>query len=992
MSVTSRRLVSISAALAMAAASFTIASSAQAVTSTTATCKTPDGTTLTASHKWETRSTTDKGHKNTFSVPSGGDVKSLTTKSEWAASSTPSTLTPRTSLETYTKTHKARVTLTLYKTTTQRCDAFTYLYTKDIPTKPGMPRSLSVKPGNASLALKWSAPSATGGADITGYRVYVSSTSSTGPWTLSGGTASGTSRTVSGLKNGTAYWLAVAAVNSVGEGEKVVSSSTYKPFTTPGAPTTLTAVRSDKSVTLSWKAPLSDGGSVIKGYTTYYSADSASGPWKKVGTASDTSRVVKSLTNGTPYWFRVAATNEAGEGSGVVSSAITPAAAPTAPRNLTAVPANASVTLAWEPPSSTGGLAITGYRVFVSDVSKTGPWREFGNASTTPSRTVTGLTNGRDYWFAVSAASSAGEGAQAVSSAVKPRTTPGTPLNLKAVAGNESVTLTWTAPSSDGGAPLNGYTTYLSTGSASGPWSKVSNLSSSTTRKISDLANGTTYWFRVTASNVAGEGGGAVSSPVMPATLATAPQELLATPGNGTVALTWQAPKSDGGSKITGYNVYLSEGSTSSGWKLFSSGSTATSAEANGLTNGSKYYFKVAAVTVIGEGAAVVSKSSVVPFTVPGAPITLTAEPGEGKVALKWAKPVSDGGAPVTDYVVSYQAEGSSWQTFTDSVSTSTTATVTGLTNGTTYSFKVVAVNAAGQGPEVSVSGVMPVGPFLAPTVEGVTLANSNSEQVTVSFTPGATGGRKLKTYEYSIDGGKTWLTPVLVNEGSLITQTSAVVQTGYSYLVRAVASNNDVSPASKSVSKPSSAPTISAAARKSWEGQGANMDITWGSAAGANYYKVFRSTDSKVLGNFGPETNTLNFTLLPWNTQYGFTVAACNAGGCTSYSSPATATTAPVPAAWSVRSPSAGTLEVTMSKMPAGAQSIRIKICDRTANPSCDPDNDQIINNSYNRDGVFNITSVQNNRKYAITILAFQKADGLGTATVAMAKAITTK
>ena len=991
MSVTSRRLVSISAALAMAAASFTMASSAQAVTSATATCKTPDGSTLTASHKWDTRATTDKGHKNTFSVPSGGTVKSLATKTGWVASSAPSTLTPKASVDVYTKSHKAKITLTLYKSTAQRCDAFTYLYTQDIPTKPSAPRSLSAKPGNGSLALKWSAPSSTGGATITGYRVYVSSTSSTGPWTLSGGTASGTTRTIGGLKNGTPYWIAVAAVNSAGEGEKVVSSTTHKPFTTPGAPTTLTAVRSDKSVTLSWKAPTSDGGSAIKGYTTYYSADSASGPWKKVSTSSDTSRLVKSLTNGKPYWFRVTAINEAGEGSGVVSSAITPAAAPTAPRNLTAVPANASVTLAWEQPSSTGGLAITGYRVFVSDVSKTGPWREFGKSSTSPSRTVTGLTNGRGYWFAVSAVSSAGEGAQAVSSEVKPRTTPGAPLNLKAVAGNETVTLTWTAPSSDGGASVSGYTTYLSTGSASGPWSKVSTLSSSTTRKVSDLENGTTYWFRITASNVAGEGGGAVSSPVMPATVPTAPQELLATPGNGTVALTWQAPTSDGGSRITGYNVYFSEGSPSSGWKLFSSGSTATNAQVTGLTNGTKYYFKVAAVTAIGEGAAVVSKSSVVPFTIPGAPTSLTAEPGEGKVVLKWAKPTSDGGASVTDYVVSYQAGGSSWQTFSDSVSTSTTATVTGLANGTTYSFKVVAVNAAGQGAEATISGVMPVGPFLAPTVEGVTMANSTSEQVTVSFTPGATGGRKLKTYEYSIDGGKTWLTPVLVNEGSLVTQPSAVVQTGYSYLVRAVATNNDVSPASKSVSKPSAAPTITAAARKSWEGQGANMDVTWGSASGANYYKVFRTTDSKVLGNYGPETNTMNFTLLPWNTQYGFTVAACNAGGCTSYSSAATASTGPVPAVWSVRSPSAGALEITMTKMPAGAQSIRIKICDRTASPSCDPDNNQIINNSYNRDGVFNITSVKENRKYAITILAFQKADGLGTATVAMTKTITT-
>lgn len=89
--------------------------------------------------------------------------------------------------------------------------------------------------------------------------------------------------------------------------------------------------------------------------------------------------------------------------------------------------------------------------------------------------------------------------------------------------------------------------------------------------------------------------------------------------------------------------------------------------------------------------------------TVPSAP---TGTAGDGQVALTWTAPT--GGLTPTDYIVQYSSNGgSSWTTFSDGVSTATSATVTGLTNGTGYIFRVIAVNALGQGPAGSASGTI---------------------------------------------------------------------------------------------------------------------------------------------------------------------------------------------------------------------------------------------------------------------------------------------
>lgn len=89
--------------------------------------------------------------------------------------------------------------------------------------------------------------------------------------------------------------------------------------------------------------------------------------------------------------------------------------------------------------------------------------------------------------------------------------------------------------------------------------------------------------------------------------------------------------------------------------------------------------------------------------TVPGAP---SGTAGDEEVSLTWTAPT--GGSTVTDYEVQYSSDaGSTWTTFSDGVSTATSATITGLTNGTGYIFRVRAINALGEGPYGSASGTI---------------------------------------------------------------------------------------------------------------------------------------------------------------------------------------------------------------------------------------------------------------------------------------------
>lgn len=98
------------------------------------------------------------------------------------------------------------------------------------------------------------------------------------------------------------------------------------------------------------------------------------------------------------------------------------------------------------------------------------------------------------------------------------------------------------------------------------------------------------------------------------------------------------------------------------------------------------------------------------PATVPGPPTGVSGTPGDGSVVLEWDAPSDDGGSPITDYLIEYSADGgATWETFDDGESATPGVTVTGLTNGVGYIFRVSAVNAQGPSePTASTDVVTP--------------------------------------------------------------------------------------------------------------------------------------------------------------------------------------------------------------------------------------------------------------------------------------------
>ena len=128
-----------------------------------------------------------------------------------------------------------------------------------------------------------------------------------------------------------------------------------------------------------------------------------------------------------------------------------------------------------------------------------------------------------------------------------------------------------------------------------------------------------------------------------------------------------------------------------------------TSHTVTGLTNGTAYKFKVRAVNALGPGAASGPTNAVAPAAKPSAPSKPVATAGDGSVALSWT-PGSDGGSAVTKWQYVKQAgDGvfeTVWRDVPDSGASTRRHTVTGLTNGVAYRFKVRAVNVMGGGTE----------------------------------------------------------------------------------------------------------------------------------------------------------------------------------------------------------------------------------------------------------------------------------------------------
>ena len=485
--------------------------------------------------------------------------------------------------------------------------------------------------------------------------------------------------------------LTLVLITPPGEGAAGVAAK-------PGAPTAVTGVARHQGVRVSWKAPASNGGAVITGYTVTATPGGAT-----ASTSGALTATVVGLTNGTAYTFTVTATNSAGVGpASAASAAVKPVQGtkPGVPTGVAGTPALGGVLVSWKPPASDGGADIRSYTVTAQPGGETAmAW--WGATEVL----VTGLADDKVYVFRVAATNVIGTGAASAESGLvnpgAPRR-PGAPLITELYPRDGAVRVSWSPPD-PGSSELTGYEITAAPGGRT-----VTATPDRTDAVVTGLTNGSPYAFTVTAISKVGRTSSRPSELIAPepAAVPLMPAALLAIPLDKRIDVQWVAPQ-DGGSAITGYKLTAEPGGIT-----VNVAAGTTVAALTGLTNGTSYTVKVTALNKAGAGEAA-SKAGLVPQAarVPGAPPQAqAAASASGSVALSWTAPVDIGTAAISGYTVKADPGG---KTVT---ATGTTATMTGLDPALSYSFTVRAANTHGTGAP---------SPATAPIAPNVTVAKT---------------------------------------------------------------------------------------------------------------------------------------------------------------------------------------------------------------------------------------------------------------------------
>jgi fibronectin type 3 domain-containing protein len=501
-----------------------------------------------------------------------------------------------------------------------------------------------------------------------------------------------------------------------------------------GPPSAFSAFVSSDSIRLMWSIPSANAGNPVMSYKIYrgtsYVVETL------LAWASPTQMTVTrdcfyyddaAVTYGVQYYYRISAVTMVGEGPQSNEITATFCTAPSAPLNPVATLGDQRVTLTWSPPASDGWSPILVYTIYRSTAPGTETYLAGVDAPTT-TYVDTAVTYGVTYYYQIAAWNGyfSGPRSDEVSAALTVQTAPAPPENLQAAPGDSQITLTWQAPFSNGGSAITNYKIYR--GTALGGETYLVAVGNVLTYVDSGLPGGATYYYKVTAVNVVGEGPLSNEASATTFSVPTAPLNLQATAGTLKVFLVWAAPSFDGGTPITSYKIY--RGTTSNGETFLASvSSTQLAYSDSGLTAGIRYYYKVTAVNAVGESG-YSNEASAVPTaaTAPTAPTGVAATATTSGIRVTWSPPTSDGGSPITVYNI-YRSTRSGAEKYYATVSGTTLHyDDSSVRANKQYYYKVSAVNSVGEGPlsiEVSavwtnalaeysaVSSIVPFEPFV---------------------------------------------------------------------------------------------------------------------------------------------------------------------------------------------------------------------------------------------------------------------------------------
>ena len=628
---------------------------------------------------------------------------------------------------------------------------------------PIAPAEPTLTAGNGSLAVAWAAPANTNGANVTDYDVQYKATTDT-TWTAHAHTGTSTTATIGSLTNGTTYEVQVRAENARGDGPWS-ASATASPAAQPPSRMTKPVVTLGS---VNWTPPANNGASITD-YDLRYSIDGGI-LWTehRPGQTSTATNIYRGdlpgLPSGVNYVVQLRAENSVGPGQWSPSSdSFTESArAPDAPSPVILDPGNTSMTVILTPPNDNGS-PITDYDVRYRrhGIDTWTEW-EATTTSTANSITVTGLTNNTTYYFQGRAGNAVGDSAWIPTSPQNGiQWRPGRPDSpvITVVPGNGSLGVSWSAVDGNGSSITDYDVEYRVLGTST--WTFHPHASTNTNTTIGSLTNGTTYEVKASSRNSLGT---SLDSPIVTATVGAPgrPAAPTLSSGNASLAATWTAPSTTGGSNIDDYDVrYRAEISSTWTETADTTDSTTTSATLTGLKNGATYLVQVRAgntrasdVKADGQW----SPAAAMKPGLPAKPAAPTLGAGNASLSVTWTAPSANGGT-LSGFKVQYKlATDSAWtsHTFTSS-GTTTTTTITGLTNDSAYNVQVAATNEHGDGPwSTSTNGTPTAQKPDAPDAPTLTVGDA---KLTVSWTAPANNGASIIDYDaqYSSDGGTTW-------------------------------------------------------------------------------------------------------------------------------------------------------------------------------------------------------------------------------------------
>ena len=444
----------------------------------------------------------------------------------------------------------------------------------------------------------------------------------------------------------------------------------------------------------------------------------------------------------------------------IIKVNITVKSPPSEVKNLNVTKAGSQkLQLIWDEPLDNGYDRILSYKIY-RKINATPTNSDFATSvsATTLTFLDTGLTNGTNYCYRLSAVNSVGEGPLSEVACAIPMTTPSPPV-LNATAGNKKVNLSWSV-SDDGGGIITGYDIYWKTANETN-WNKLleNYLSTSTTHFVPSINSCINYQYYVVAKNSEGYSAPSNIASATPYGTSSPPKNASSTAGANYVTLSWQAPDDRGCPVLNYYNIYRAS-SSQDNFVLIASTTNLTYTD-NNVASNNTYYYYIKAVNSYGES----DKSNIVSAT-PGlskcpAPTNLTLSPNDRRITLNWNTSLSSG-----YYYLYYSSNTpSNFVKFATVTHPSNTYTHTDLINGQIYYYYVTAEN-PGVCLESNPSNIASSSPGTVPSPPKNFRADSYQERIILRWDPPESdGGFPLLYYSLYKDGGLITTTSISTRE-----------------------------------------------------------------------------------------------------------------------------------------------------------------------------------------------------------------------------------